>query len=121
MTTKQSIVSLFVTAALSLPCVVFASDYTHNVPGSTDEARAMAAQREHVESYLTPATYALARAGSTDEARAISGAHHVEPVTQPAACPTPVASSRASSTDEARAETGRRLDLALEGCTPTQG
>lgn len=121
MNTKQSILSIFVTAALSLPFAAFASDYTHNVPGSTDEARAMAAQPEHVESYLTPNAYALSRAGSTDAAREINGEHQVEPVTQPAACPTPVASSRASTTDEARADMGRRLDLALQDCTTTQG
>jgi len=130
MTPRQSIVSLFVTAALSLPCVVFAADYTTRAPSSTDEARAMAAQAEQAE-LAKPSTcaqpVATRQPTTTDEARAdVSQRLAFESceqaqVAKASGCPTPVATSRPTMTDEWRADVSQRLALAREGCEPTHG
>jgi hypothetical protein len=114
MQSKQSIISLLVTAALALPCVVYAA----SVPGSTDEARALTAQQDdQSHSYQNVDRAALARAGSTDQARGIAGKRQAEqePNTLSSACMQPAPMGRPSSTDEARAAAGRAID-AREAC-----
>lgn len=113
MNTSETIASILVTAALSLPCVAFASGTQHGVPGSTDEAR-WAAQRAPQQSastngYDDPA--AILWASSTDEARALAAKRQVAPA--PLAMPTDRIEAGVAmtpgSTDEARASFGRRL------------
>jgi len=117
MKSKQSIVSLLVTAALTLPCIVYAA----SVPGSTDEARGLTGprQEQQINSYLNVDRAALAHASSSDEARAIYGESEsqAEPSTLSSACMPGVMSAPSSSTDEARAAMGRAID-AREACTP---
>ena len=107
---NETILSVLVAAALSLPCVVFAAGT--QVPGSTDEAR-YAAQRATSES--TPAYSDSARsatttqAGSTDEARALAGQGRAPThVVLPSNCTLPT--NAAASTDEARWSFGRYLE-----------
>lgn len=116
---KQRIVSILVTAALSLPCIVYASAIA-GVPGSTDEARAAAArQTQQLQSYVSPGASVVSRASSTDEARALAGQRHTE-ATQVALrpdCMQADSMGRPATTDEVRAALGRRI-VAVEVCSP---
>ena len=121
MKTNRTIVSLFVTAALSLPLFAHAAGAQYQFPGTTDEARAAAAelinQKDAVQSVRAydPATPVIA--SSTDEARALAGQRQVkqDKLASPSDCTN--AGVVVGSTDEARAAFGERLDGALAGCT----
>jgi hypothetical protein len=122
MKANGSIVSLLVTAALSLPCIVHAAGIQERVPGSTDEAR-LAAQRAPQQSAQSPYGYdelaAMSRPSSTDEARVLAARHQAAraPLAQGSDCFQAGAMS-SGSTDEARASVGRRLIGSFEACSP---
>ena len=104
MKTNRTIVSLFVTAALSLPLFAHAAGAQDQFPGTTDEARAVAGVRidkqqpvQGVRSY-DPAAPVIA--SSTDEARALAGQRPVKE--DKVASPSNRYAGVAGSTDEAR-------------------
>jgi hypothetical protein len=122
MKTNGRIVSLLVTAALSLPGIVYAAGIQERVPGSTDEAR-VAAQRAPQQSAQSRYGYgdlaAMSRPSSTDEARVLAARHQAAraSLAQASDCYQAGAMSP-GSTDEARMSVGRRLIGSFETCSP---
>ena len=114
MKANGKIVSLLITAALSLPVMAYAAGTQERVPGSTDEAR-VAAQRASQPSTPSTSGYddpaAVLRASSSDEARALAGRREAAPtpLAQPSDC-IQAGAIAAGSTDAARASFGRRLE-----------
>jgi hypothetical protein len=118
MNANRTIVSLLVTAALSLPFVASAAGAQDRVPGSTDEARAAAAlvtnQKQPRPALLGYDLVVPAVASSTDEARWLAGQRHTGPESRAMLSDATYAGVVAGSTDEARAAFGRRLDGSLD-------
>jgi len=120
MRSKQTIVSLLVTAALSLPCVVFAAGF----PGTSDEAGALAGQRTNQlnAAGTKPDIAVVARPGSTDEARAAAAANddQREPALLAEECAQRNVTRTPGTTDQSRYAEGRMLD-AREACAGQHG
>jgi hypothetical protein len=104
MKTNRTIVSLFVTAALSLPLFAHAAGAQYQFPGTTDEARAAAGELiKQQQPVQTARSYDAATgviASSTDEARALAGQREVKQ--EKLASPSDRYAGVFGSTDQAR-------------------
>ena len=120
MQSRQAIVSLLVTAVLSVPCVVYAAGF----PGSSDEARALAGQQTNQinASGTKPDIAVVSRPGTTDEARALAAANDDQRDAALLAeeCAQGSAIQRPGTTDESRYVEGRMID-AREACAGQHG
>jgi hypothetical protein len=105
MKSNRTLVSVFVTAALSLPFFAHAAGAQDRFPGTTDEARAAAGalinQQQPVQTVRSYDAATPVIASSTDEARALAGQRQVKQ--DEIASPSDRSYARvAGSTDEAR-------------------
>ena len=98
---NKTIVSVLVAAALSLPFVAFASS---SLPGSTDEARALAHRAEPVQTAQVVQNAYTTLPSSTDEARERASQRYTPiRLAVPSQCFTAGAMGLPTSTDDARA------------------